>query len=84
MPRDVGRSLANQQPENILDTICAFVNKIVFTIIRARSSQLDLLDLSLLTSLSDFWRHGLPINVDIFHKSSRQLLERWTLSFESR
>ncbi len=84
MPRGFREHSLSQPPDSMLATICAFTSKIVQTIVRARSTKLQHLSLSTLADLNDFWRHGLPIHVDIFNGTSRQLLERWTLSFEAR
>ncbi|TPX50019.1 hypothetical protein SeMB42_g02397 [Synchytrium endobioticum] len=68
--------------------IMEFISKINQTVLRARVACLqtnlngNVLDtVSLMTRL-DFWRSGLPVNVDIFVSASRRLMERWIISFE--
>ncbi|KAI8808514.1 hypothetical protein BJ742DRAFT_283631 [Cladochytrium replicatum] len=37
---------------------------------------------SALIDRQDFWRNGMPLNLDIFMSSTRTLVERWVVSYE--
>ncbi|KAL2914747.1 hypothetical protein HK105_205678 [Polyrhizophydium stewartii] len=46
-------------------------------------SPLALVDLSALLRHDEFWRLGMPVNIDVICSDSTALLERWTLSYEA-
>lgn len=83
-PSTSSTSSLNEENEHILD----FVRKFSQIILRARCSVNARLpcsiDLQTLSEKVDFWRNGLPINIDVFVATGRKsLLERWAISYEA-